>query len=72
MIMFGLEEKWQPLSLNGRTEVSFLTPIGTQESQTMRAASICIPVITMNGWITAVQMEITMFVKSVMIFEQSQ
>ena len=71
MIMFGLEEKWQPLSLNGRTEVSFLTPIGTQESQTMRAAFICIPVIPMNGWIIAVQMQITMFAKSAMIFEES-
>ena len=72
MKKLGLEEKWGLLSMNGRMEVSLHTRIGTQESQTMRAASICIPVITMNGMITAVQIQITMFVKSAMIFEESQ
>ena len=71
MTKLGLGEKWGRLIMNGRMEVSLHSRIGTQESQTMRAAFICIPVIPMNGWITAVQMQITMFAKSAMIFEES-
>ena len=71
MKKLGLGENLGRLIMNGRMEVSLDTRIGTQESQTMRAAFIFIPVIPMNGQITAVQMQITMFAKSAMIFEES-